>query len=564
MYRTVLFRAKRVKADDPQERFIEGSLVSYLDMHGNRVHSIVSDAGMRNDIQADTPEIPDDTEDVSIDLGFSGNAGYEGQVTTLSMKLKNPSKQYPMENLRLKLVLTDAPYDAGGNLQPGGTVLFPNVNIYVDSEGLIIDGDIVEGTLGTDEDAVIEYSFRLDSLIRNFESLSAFDETLKEYLKDTRHINKVYARIEGNFVLGGVEYDFVSGVREYEVKEKPKLYISYDLKERGNGDYTLVATITNLGSGDANNITLGAPAVPNAGFEMKITGVTSSKGIVERGVSASFDSVKISVLHPGDTAVVTYELAVVSPLTDSQKVSLGKLAALPSIPIKSSTGLGIVMAPMKMEAMRSQSTLEDISSIIDELGYLSNNLHNLTDKTASELGRALADYYDYSVSLQRAISIGECYSMVANLIGLMGSLKDMYDLPEKVKSVAKVFEKKAVDPKEIERLAFLNEWYDGAESKLVDFLLQDVDWATNLIPQDVGYWYDTYNDAVTKAEAMNSKVNMGKTFTEYVRLTKEAAAALAKASEAMNKAMKTVLTEERADQTKIARVNMEEAILMQK
>lgn len=54
MYRTVLFRAKRVKADDPQERFIEGSLVSYLDMHGNRVHSIVSDAGMRNDIQADT------------------------------------------------------------------------------------------------------------------------------------------------------------------------------------------------------------------------------------------------------------------------------------------------------------------------------------------------------------------------------------------------------------------------------------------------------------------------------------------------------------------------------
>lgn len=54
MYRTVLFRAKRVKADDPQERFIEGSLVSYIDMHGKRVYSIVSDAGMRNDIQADT------------------------------------------------------------------------------------------------------------------------------------------------------------------------------------------------------------------------------------------------------------------------------------------------------------------------------------------------------------------------------------------------------------------------------------------------------------------------------------------------------------------------------
>lgn len=54
MYRTVLFRAKRVKAEDPQERFIEGSLVSYIDMHGKRVYSIVSDAGMRNDIQAGT------------------------------------------------------------------------------------------------------------------------------------------------------------------------------------------------------------------------------------------------------------------------------------------------------------------------------------------------------------------------------------------------------------------------------------------------------------------------------------------------------------------------------
>lgn len=54
MHRTVLFRAKRTKADDPQERFIEGSLLSFQDIHGKRVYSIVSDAGMRNDIQADT------------------------------------------------------------------------------------------------------------------------------------------------------------------------------------------------------------------------------------------------------------------------------------------------------------------------------------------------------------------------------------------------------------------------------------------------------------------------------------------------------------------------------
>ena len=54
MYRTVLFRAKRVKADDPQERFIEGSLLLFSDIHGKRVCSIVSDAGKRNEIQLDT------------------------------------------------------------------------------------------------------------------------------------------------------------------------------------------------------------------------------------------------------------------------------------------------------------------------------------------------------------------------------------------------------------------------------------------------------------------------------------------------------------------------------
>lgn len=54
MYRTILFRAKRTKADDPQERFIEGSLLSFQDIHGKRVCSIVSDAGKRNEIQLDT------------------------------------------------------------------------------------------------------------------------------------------------------------------------------------------------------------------------------------------------------------------------------------------------------------------------------------------------------------------------------------------------------------------------------------------------------------------------------------------------------------------------------
>ena len=54
MYRTIQFRAKRTKSEDAQERFIEGSLLSFLDIQGKRVYHIVSDSGKRNDIQPDT------------------------------------------------------------------------------------------------------------------------------------------------------------------------------------------------------------------------------------------------------------------------------------------------------------------------------------------------------------------------------------------------------------------------------------------------------------------------------------------------------------------------------
>jgi hypothetical protein len=48
--------------------------------------------GFMSDIQADTPNVPEDDDNVSVDLGFSGDVGYEGQITTLSINLKNPSK----------------------------------------------------------------------------------------------------------------------------------------------------------------------------------------------------------------------------------------------------------------------------------------------------------------------------------------------------------------------------------------------------------------------------------------------------------------------------------------
>ncbi|MBR3641055.1 MAG: hypothetical protein IKN53_03385, partial [Oscillibacter sp.] len=523
-----------------------------------RVSEMRYSSGFLQTIQATAPEIPEKDDDVSLDLGFSGDVGYEGQVTTLSMTLKNPSLQYPMENLKLRLVLTDAPYDGGGNLQAGGVVLDPALNVYVDGDGLRSDGALVEGVLGVGDEASVDFSFRLDQLTRDLETLKGFDETLAQYLENTRELNKVYARIEGSFTLGGVEHTFTSGVREYEVKEKPKLYVSYDLEDKGGERYFLTATITNLGKGDANNVSIGAPALPNTGFEMKIVGVTSTRGVVVRANSAAFDRVEISVLRAGDTAVVSYELAILGTLTSAQKLSLGKLASLPSVPIKSDMGSGIVMAPMKMEAMRDQSTLDDIDEIIEELGILSNNLHAVTDKTVSELARSLADYYDYTVSLQRAISIGECYSMLANLVSLMSAIKDIYDIPGSMRESLDGIKGFADDIGNSKSLSLLNKLYDTG-LKGFKKLFKECDWVVDYLPMDVTGWYDTYYEAVGYAEALATNAGMSQTFRDYVSVTKQAASVLAEASAAVDAAMKTTDAAERSEKSKLARVKMEQA-----
>ncbi|MCR5826405.1 MAG: carboxypeptidase regulatory-like domain-containing protein, partial [Oscillospiraceae bacterium] len=532
-----------------------------------RVSDMYYSSGFFRSIQADRPTATEGDEDVSIDLGFAGDVGYEGQITTLRMKLKNPSKKDRMEDVKVRLVLTDAPYDSNGELRTGGTVLNPEVNVYVKGgtgSALSERDGWVEGYLGTDDEASVEFSFRLDSFLRSFDLLKQFDETLAQYLVNTQELNKVYARIEGSFVLNGEEHSFTSGVREYEVKEKPKLYVSYDLQDNGGETYVLTATVTNLGEGDAHALSLGVPTLPDVGFNMRIVNVTSTRGRVERGTNAAADCVKIDVLKAGDTAVVSYWLSILGEMSDKQKISLGKLAAMPSLPIKSEMGNGIVMAPMKMEAMRSQSTLEDIDAIIEELGILSGNLHVLTDKTASELGRSLANFYDYSVSLSTAVEVGLCYDMLSNLAKIVAGVKGALELPKTIGD--KIKELKGLptdDAKAVNTLQNFDKWYDESYEFVEKSVWDQLDWVQKYVPDDPIFgWKDKIDQTVSEAKALASKGSMNKLYSDYFSLIQQAAEVLAEATTAMQTAMKTTDAAERAAQTKTARVRMEQAALL--
>lgn len=54
MKRAIKFRGKRLKTDDPLERWIEGSLVEYTDIYDHKQVHIVSSSGHHNDVSPET------------------------------------------------------------------------------------------------------------------------------------------------------------------------------------------------------------------------------------------------------------------------------------------------------------------------------------------------------------------------------------------------------------------------------------------------------------------------------------------------------------------------------
>lgn len=54
MKREIKFRGKRIKADDPLERWIEGSYIEYTNIRDEKVVRIMSKSGYQNEVNPDT------------------------------------------------------------------------------------------------------------------------------------------------------------------------------------------------------------------------------------------------------------------------------------------------------------------------------------------------------------------------------------------------------------------------------------------------------------------------------------------------------------------------------
>ena len=538
-----------------------------------RTASMSYSTGFLASIQMNAPQLPDENEDVDLSFGFGSDVGFEGQVTRLSMKLKNPSRLYPMDNVMLKLVLTDTGYGDDGRLLPGGTEIRIPMTVRTTLKDATVSGSTVSSDrIEPGEESEFEFIFRVEDFIRSLEKLVRFDETLLPYLERLSGAGKLYARFEISFIQNGEEHKTISGVREYEIREQPKLHINYDLVDLGGGRYELCALVTNLGEGDARNFTMGIPTLPNTGFDMRIVDVQTTKGVVARGKDLSFDKVVIDVLRPGDTAKIEYWLTVVGQLTSAQQVSLGKLAAMPSIPIQSKQGDGVVVSPMKLEAMRDQDTQAELAALIEQLGILESNLLLLTDKTAEDLGRSLTDYYDYVFELNRAVSIGELYGMTANMVALIpklfelysnggaigniyGKLKEFKDLGGGIKALKELLN----DTDKLKQLFSLKNIIEEAEKGLVYVLENKEEILESLVLVDYISVYNKYQDAATAVKALLNEGQLNEAIGGYVRLNDEALQYLRTAYEAVEDAMVTSDKGVRADRAAEARYCLEQA-----
>jgi len=482
-------------------------------------------SGFLKKIGMEKPNVPENLDGAMGDFGFANETGFAEQVTNISFNLVNPSKLNSMENLEIHLVISDAGYDENGELLEGGNVIYPNLK--VDSNGISeatqsIDG-ITNGKLSAGGKLSLNYSLKLDEVNDIYSALRNNNPDVADIFGGT-NVGKVFARIEGSFDIDGKKHTFTTTPREYKVLPKPKLFVSYSLEGPKDGVYLLKATISNLGEGEARGVYVNKPVLPNFGFEFKVIGGSCEGGLVN-GLNG--DTIEIGTIGAGRTVVAQFELVAVGNVTPSQLASLGRLANMPALPVKSSINVGMVVAPMMLEAMNSVTTKVMVEQLNEELDKLQINIGNVTDKTASELARSILDNWEYARQLTGAVGITKSYDLIANFVSLVAIIKKATELPKTMKNYYEEAKKsynvlvkaKELTTEQIEKLSvsqlLINKAKDGIDEVMDSINELDYGKVITAITKDIVNTSKKLEEYKNTVDEYANVVKLGPTFEKY-------------------------------------------------
>ncbi|NLB81504.1 MAG: hypothetical protein GX800_07840, partial [Clostridiaceae bacterium] len=560
--------------DDPSEQMNAQQYSDIYDIHPDKEQKIKVEplfqpsvgnvskmsysAGFLKSIGMDKPNVPEEFDGAISDFGFANDMGFAEQITNVKFNLTNPSKLHSMENIEARLVISDAGYDENGNLLTGGNVLYPNLAFNV--EGLSnyneVNDGITNGTLPTGEKLTLEYSLKLDEINDIYSQFKNSDNEFADIFNST-NISKVFARIEGSFEVDGQIHYFSTTPKEYKVLPKPKLFVSYSFEGPDNGAYKLKAVISNLGEGEARGVYINKPVIPNIGFNFRVVGGRCNG---KNATGQNYDTIQIGIIPAGATVTAEFDLVPLGNITNAQMASLGRLAAMPAMPVKSSINVGMVVSPMALEVMNQDDTKAMVAEMLGELDKLKINIENVADKTASEFARSVLDNWDYARQLTGAVGISKSYDMIGNLIALASVLKKMADIPkfftknyaELGKSQVKLTSEKSLSIEQMEKISISQIIMNRAKGELddaVDGLIKNMDYGkvVTALTKDIVKTSEKIEEYQQSLKDYASTVKFGSVYKAYDEKMTNAKKLLENSTKLIDQAVKTTEATRRSE-----------------